>query len=155
MAILNGRRLAPDLRVVLRLGDDDLAGRVQEVFGIAASSSVSQLAAPTFAAAMLGRHVLATIPVGRRVLLLGEVAVQAGSAWDGAAADGLDEPERLRVLAVQPGGVRGQPGQAQPAPSSRTENPRRDHRDAIATSVGVRARGDDRGVQQIVAQPVT
>lgn len=103
-AILNGRRLAPDLRVVLRLGDDDLAERVREVFGIAASSSVSQLAAPTFAAAMLGRHVLATIPVGRRVLLLGEVAVQTGSAWDGAAADGLDEPERLRVLAVQPGG---------------------------------------------------
>jgi hypothetical protein len=58
-------------------------------------------ATPTFAAAMLHRHVLTTIPVGRRVLLLGEVAVMPGSAWEGAAVDRLDQPELLRVLGVQ------------------------------------------------------
>lgn len=100
-AVLNGRRMSPDLRAVLRLGDDDLAERVRDAFGISASSSVSSLAAPTFAAAMLRRHVLATIPVGRRVLLLAEVAVMPGAAWDGELVASLDQPERLRVLGLQ------------------------------------------------------
>ena len=55
-AALQGRNLKDDLRVVLRLFDGDFADRVQRVFGIPASRSVSYLAAPAFALAMLERE---------------------------------------------------------------------------------------------------
>jgi hypothetical protein len=46
-------------------GDDDLAERVQKSIGNSISRSVSYLAAPTFAAAMLEHQVLPNIPVGQ------------------------------------------------------------------------------------------
>ncbi len=61
---LHARALASDLRLVLRLSDDDLAERVQKTVGNTISRSVSYLAAPAFAAAMLEHQVLRTIPVG-------------------------------------------------------------------------------------------
>ena len=57
-----------DLRIVLRLFDDDLAQRVSETLGNVVSRSVSYLAAPAFAVAMLEHKVLRTIAVGRHVL---------------------------------------------------------------------------------------
>ena len=67
---LHARALASDLRLVVRLSDDDLAERVQKTVGNTISRSVSYLAAPAFAAAMLEHQVLRTIPVGRPVLLI-------------------------------------------------------------------------------------
>ena len=63
-AALHARALRGDLRIVLRLYDDDLAERVQKMIGNTVSRSVSYLAAPAFAAAMLEHQVLRTIPVG-------------------------------------------------------------------------------------------
>ncbi len=82
-AALNARALDDQLRVVLRLFDGDFAERVQRAFGIGTSRSVSYLAAPSFAAALLDRAVIATIPVGRHALLVTEVPVAAGSDLDG------------------------------------------------------------------------
>jgi len=98
---LHGRAMRPDLRIVLRLFDDDLAERVQRSFSIQISRSVSFLAAPAFAAAMLHHQVLATIPVGRRVLLIAEVPVTAGCALAGQRLDTTDLVGRARVFAVQ------------------------------------------------------
>ena len=75
---LHARALAADLRLVLRLSDDDLAERVQKTVGNTISRSVPYLAAPAFAAAMLEHQVLRTIPVGRHVLLIADVVVRAG-----------------------------------------------------------------------------
>ena len=76
---LHARALAERPRIVVRLYDDDLAERVQKAVGNTISRSVSYLAAPAFAAAMLEHQVLRTIPVGRHVLLIAEVTVGAGS----------------------------------------------------------------------------
>ena len=72
---LNAGALREDLRIVLRLTDDDLAERVQKTTGNTISRSVPYLAAPAFAAAMLEHQVLRTIPVGRHVLLIADVRV--------------------------------------------------------------------------------
>ena len=93
-AALHGRAIKEDLRVVLRLFDDDLAQRVQNNFGITISRSVSFLAAPAFAAAMVQRQVLGTIPVGRTVLLIAEVPVRSGSPLDGLTARAVRAPAR-------------------------------------------------------------
>jgi Trk K+ transport system NAD-binding subunit len=100
-AALHGRALREDLRVVLRLVDSDFAERVQRNFGITISRSVSYLAAPEFAAAMLGRQVLGTIPVGRRVLLIAEVPIHAGSQLDGVASHAVNAPRQAQVIAIR------------------------------------------------------
>ncbi|MCW3839211.1 NAD-binding protein [Micromonospora yasonensis] len=98
-AALNARSLDPDLRVVLRLFDGDFAERIQRAFGIGTSRSVSYLAAPAFAAALLDRAVIATIPVGRHALLVTEVPVMAGSPLDGRPLAAVARPGEVRLLA--------------------------------------------------------
>lgn len=97
-AALNGRALSAELRVVLRLFDGDFAERIQRAFGIGISRSVSYLAAPSFAAALLDRAVIATIPVGRHALLVTEVPVVAGSALDGRPLAAVARPGEVRLL---------------------------------------------------------
>jgi Trk K+ transport system NAD-binding subunit len=99
-AALHGRAMRQDLRVVLRLFDSDFAERVQRNFNMTISRSVSYLAVPAFAAAMLDRQVLGTIPVGRRVLLITEVPVHAGSQLDGVACDTINTARQARVIAI-------------------------------------------------------
>ena len=98
---LHARALAPDLRLVLRLSDDDLAERVQKTVGNTISRSVPSLAAPAFAAAMLEQHVLRTIPVGRHVLLIADVEVSAGSELAGQPVQSVHRPGAVRVIAVR------------------------------------------------------
>ena len=98
-AALNARALDADLRVVLRLFDGDFAERVQKAFGIGISRSVSYLAAPAFAAALLDRAVIATIPIDRHALLVTEVPVAAGSPLDGRPLAAVARPGEVRLLA--------------------------------------------------------
>ena len=98
---LNGRALRPDLRVVVRLFDPDFALRVQHGFGIRFTRSVSQLAAPAFAAAATRSEVVATVPVGdRRVALFARLRVPIGSSLEGRRAMDFDRAGSMRVLAV-------------------------------------------------------
>ena len=130
---LHARALASDIRIVLRLGDDDLAGRVQRSVGNTISRSVPYLAAPSFAAAMLEHQVLRTIPVGRHVLLIADLGVSAGSELDGAAVAAVHRPGLARVLAVQPRG--GGPVNWSPAQDLRLGA--RDRLYVIATRAGL------------------
>ena len=130
---LHARALASDIRIVLRLGDDDLAGRVQRSVGNTISRSVSYLAAPSFAAAMLEHQVLRTIPVGRHVLLIADLGVSAGSGLDGRAAEAVHQTGLVRVWAVQPPG--GGPVNWSPARDLRLGA--RDRLYVIATRAGL------------------
>jgi Trk K+ transport system NAD-binding subunit len=102
-AAIQGRALKKKLRVVLRLFDGDFADRVQKAFNINISRSVSYLAAPAFAAAMLEREVIGTIPVNRRVLLLAEAPICAGSLLDSATVAVADDVGEVRVIALNTG----------------------------------------------------
>ncbi|MBV9315100.1 MAG: NAD-binding protein [Pseudonocardia sp.] len=97
---LHGRAMRSNLRVVLRLFDDDLARRVEQTFKINVSRSVSYLAAPMFAAAMFQRQVLTTIPVGRHVLLIAEVPIPAHCALVGQPVRDVSVPGESRVVAL-------------------------------------------------------
>jgi Trk K+ transport system NAD-binding subunit len=102
---LNVRALAPDRRVVLRLFDPDLAARVERAFGIDISRSPSALAAPAFAAAAEGEHVLATIAVGVRALAVVRLRVASGSRAAGRPVGELERATRSRVLLLEGGGA--------------------------------------------------
>lgn len=99
-AALHARRLQPGLRVVLRLFDHDFAQRVEKAFQIPISRSVSALAAPAFAAALMEREVIGTIAVGRRVLVIAEVLVEAASPLDGSRVAEVAHAGELRVVAL-------------------------------------------------------
>jgi Trk K+ transport system NAD-binding subunit len=98
---LNARALAAAPRIVVRLYDDDLAARVQRTIENTVSRSASYLAAPAFAAAVLDHQVLRTIAVGRHVLLLAEVAADAGSGLAGRVIAEVHQPGLLRVIALR------------------------------------------------------
>ena len=100
-AALHARAIRADLRIVLRLYDDDLAERVQKMIGNTVSRSVSYLAAPAFAAATLEHQVLRTIPVGRHVLLIADVRVEAGAELAGKPAAEAERPGETHVLAAR------------------------------------------------------
>src|SRR5262249_1398803 len=86
--------------------DGEFADRVQRAFGIDVSRSVSYLAAPAFAAAMLAREVIGTISVRRHVLLIADLPVGAGSTLDGQRVDVVSRAGEIHLLGGRPG--RGQ-----------------------------------------------
>jgi len=104
---LNARALREDLRIVLRLTDDDLAERLQKTIGNTISRSVPYLAAPAFAAAMLEHQVLRTIAVGRHVLLIADVQVADQAGLAGSFIGDTEHDGQARVLALQVSGSSG------------------------------------------------
>jgi Trk K+ transport system NAD-binding subunit len=105
-AVLFAREQRPDLRVVLRLFDEAFARTVYDALRQAhpeartRSRSVSYLAAPEFAAAMMGRQVLAAIPARRELLLLADVTVQDGDELAGLTVEQAFRPGVWRVVAT-------------------------------------------------------
>ncbi|WP_329283131.1 potassium channel family protein [Streptomyces sp. NBC_01451] len=110
-AVLYGRSVRPDLRVVLRLYDDDFATAVYRTLRAAhpgattRSRSVSHLAAPAFAGAMMGRRtqILGTIPVERRVLLFAAMRVGGHAQLEGRTVGEAFRAGAWRVLALDTG----------------------------------------------------
>jgi Trk K+ transport system NAD-binding subunit len=97
------RDLNPEARITMRMFDHDLAQRVERQLGLGHSRSVSMLVAPAIAAAVANRRSQTTVPAGRRVLLLTEVAVEQNSVAVGKRLGELDESGGLRILARQEG----------------------------------------------------
>ncbi|MCW5252286.1 NAD-binding protein [Streptomyces sp. SHP 1-2] len=106
-AVLYARSVRSDLRVVLRLYDDDFAGAVYRTLraahpgALTRSRSVSHLAAPAFAGAMAGRQILGAIPVERRVLLFAAVEVAGHPQLEGRTVAESFRPGAWRVLALE------------------------------------------------------
>ncbi|GAA2271991.1 potassium transporter TrkA [Streptomyces ruber] len=105
-AALYARSLRPDLRAVLRLYDDDFATAVYRTLraahpqALTRSRSVSHLAAPAFAGAMMGRQILGAIPVERRVLLFAAVEVEGHPQLEGRTVGEAFHAGSWRVLAL-------------------------------------------------------
>ncbi len=100
-AALEARALSPDVRIVLRLFDDDFANQVYRTFTNAASRSVSYLAAPAFAAALMGREVLGTLSVYRHVVLIAEFVAEQGSDLVGRTLHDVEIHGEVRVVAAK------------------------------------------------------
>ncbi|MEU2908322.1 NAD-binding protein [Streptomyces massasporeus] len=105
-AALYARTVTPDLRVALRLYDDDFATAVYRTLraahprALTRSRSVSSLAAPAFAGAMMGRQILGAIPVERRVLLFAALNVAGHPQLEGRTIAESFRPGTWRVLAI-------------------------------------------------------
>lgn len=105
-AALYARSVKPDLQVSLRLYDDAFATAVYRTLraahprALTRSRSVTTLAAPAFAGAMMGRQVLGAIPVERRVLLFAALDVAGHPHLEGRTVAASFRAGAWRVLAV-------------------------------------------------------
>ncbi|CAL9511319.1 hypothetical protein SUDANB96_03678 [Streptomyces sp. enrichment culture] len=105
-AALYARSVRSDLRVVLRLYDDDFATAVYRTLraahphALTRSRSVTHLAAPAFAGAMFGRQILGAIPVERRVLLFAALEVAGHPQLEGRTVGEAFRAGSWRVLAL-------------------------------------------------------
>ena len=96
------------LRTVLRVFDKDLSRRIRREIPDSVGLSSSFLAAPSFAAAMIGQEVKATVPYLDRVLVLAEIMIMEGSElatmhptavdFDGAQENGDEVKSRLLAI---------------------------------------------------------
>ncbi|WP_137994849.1 NAD(P)-binding protein [Streptomyces vilmorinianum] len=108
-AALYARSVRSDLRVALRLYDDDFATAVYRTLraahpeALTRSRSVSHLAAPAFAGAMMGRQILGAIPVERRVLLFAAVGAAGNPLLEGRTVAEAFRPGAWRVIALATG----------------------------------------------------
>ncbi|MFF3785678.1 NAD-binding protein [Streptomyces sp. NPDC001933] len=104
--VMAAREVNPGVRAVMRLYDDDFAATVSLTLrasypdALTRSRSVSALASPAFAAAMMGRHVLGVMPVERGVLLFTAVDVAGHPALEGFSIHQAFARNEWRVLAV-------------------------------------------------------
>ncbi|WP_405498351.1 potassium channel family protein [Streptomyces sp. NBC_00096] len=105
-AALYARAVKPDLRAVLRLYEDGFATAVYRTLraahpaALTRSRSVTHLAAPAFAGAMMGRRILGAIPVERRVLVFAAVEVAGHPNLEGRTIAESFRPGAWRVIAL-------------------------------------------------------
>lgn len=111
---LDARELNPDIKVVLRLFDPDLARRVEKGFGIHTAFSVSALAAPVIAAASMRVPVMSSFYLGDRLLHISELDIPHGSRLEGWTVGKLEEEFNLSVVSA------GRDGDPQMHPASGT-----------------------------------
>jgi Trk K+ transport system NAD-binding subunit len=95
---LVARELRPEIRVVLRMFDDDMAPRIAASLNISTTLSTSGLAAPAFAAAAAIGEVRDTIHVGEQVLSFSELTLRPGTRLVGWRIEDLERELDLSVI---------------------------------------------------------
>jgi voltage-gated potassium channel len=98
---LDACELSPDIKVIMRLFDADLAKRVEKGFGIHTAYSTSALAAPIFAAAAMRVNIKHSFYVGDQLLNLSEVFIQPGSLFIDWSLKKLEAALDLSVVCYQ------------------------------------------------------
>ncbi|MFE5558287.1 NAD-binding protein [Streptomyces sp. NPDC056544] len=132
--VMAARESNPRVRAVMRLYGDDFAATVSRTMragypeALTRSRSVSALAAPSFAAAMMGRHVLGVMPVERGSLLFTVVDVAGHPELEGHSIHEAFKEHEWRVLAVGPSTSRHSASSTDTLGGFRTDRPAFDWR---------------------------
>jgi Trk K+ transport system NAD-binding subunit len=90
----------PEVRVVLRIFDSALAERLDHSSELDLTRSVSALAAPVFAAALLSRPLSEPLPLSNVPLRVVEGEIAAGTSHEGKLIKDLHRDGELRILAL-------------------------------------------------------
>jgi Trk K+ transport system NAD-binding subunit len=106
---LAARRSFPNLAPVMRIFNRKLDRDLEQSFGRNSAFSSSALAAPTFAAAAVGREIVHVLSLPEALLGLSELTVAAESAVSGVAR-AVEERYRVRVIRHRDGAGRERRG---------------------------------------------
>jgi voltage-gated potassium channel len=113
---IDSRRMNPKVRVVMRLFDQQLAGKIAGALTIDSAFSSSALAAPVVAALAFRARVLSTLMIAGEPHVAAEVTVEIGSPLAGKKISEIELGYAARVLARTPSGgtVQSPPSPAMP-----------------------------------------
>jgi Trk K+ transport system NAD-binding subunit len=100
---LDAREINPQIKVVMRMFDPDLARRIEKGFDIHTAFSTSALAAPIFAAASMRFNVKHSFYLGETLLNLSEVCVGPDSELIGWSIEELEKKLDMQVVCHQVG----------------------------------------------------
>jgi Trk K+ transport system NAD-binding subunit len=98
---LDAREMHPDIKVVLRLFDETLAGKVEQGFGIHTAFSMSALAAPAFAAAATRAHIDYSFYVGGTLLHVSQINVNSDSPLRGLTLEDAERRFNMTIVMHQ------------------------------------------------------
>jgi Trk K+ transport system NAD-binding subunit len=98
---LDAREQNPNIKVVMRLFDPDLANRIAKGFDIETAFSTSALAAPIFATAAMGLNVKHSFYVGDTLLNLSQVTIEPGSQLIGWRLEKLESELDMSIVCYQ------------------------------------------------------
>jgi voltage-gated potassium channel len=97
---LDARQKRPNVRVVMRMFDQNMADKVHAGFGIRAVLSTAGLAATTFAAAAIVENVLSTSVLSNQLLVTLKTPITETDAWCGRNISEVTTKHRLVVLGL-------------------------------------------------------
>jgi Trk K+ transport system NAD-binding subunit len=101
---LDARELHPDVKVVLRMFDETLAGKVEKGFGIHTAFSMSALSAPAFAAAATRAHIDYSFYVGGTLLHVSQINVASDSPLLNLNLESAERKFNMTIVMHQTGG---------------------------------------------------
>ncbi len=97
----DARRLRPDIPVVVRLFDQELARQLETALDLRRALGMSALAAPSFAAAAMGDAILASFPLDEVPYMVGRQTVEAGPLAACATVGTLARVHQLQTLVLE------------------------------------------------------
>ena len=101
---IDARKIRPEIRVVLRMFDQELAEKIRDSFDIHLALSAWELAAPVFATASSDRRIVNSFYVGEKLMVVAEMEIAPGSSLVGMSVMDMHETGVL-VLEVARGEV--------------------------------------------------
>jgi voltage-gated potassium channel len=97
---LDARKLKPDIRVVIRMFDQELAAKLRESMDMELTFSTSELAAPLFATSSSDRSIVNSFYVNGQLLVLAELTVRPGSQLEGTIVRDLGGGHHAFLLSL-------------------------------------------------------
>lgn len=98
---LDAREINPDIKVVMRMFNDDLARRIEKGFGIHTAFSTSALTAPLVAAKAMRINVKHSFYVGDTLLNISELEINPGSRLAGKTVQQIEKEHEISIVYVQ------------------------------------------------------
>jgi voltage-gated potassium channel len=99
---LDARRIAPGIRVVLRMFDQNMADKIRDGFSIHLAMSQSAISAPAFATAAIDASIVNSYMVGDRLVVAQRWLVQPGGQLDGETVGSILARYHFGVVDHQP-----------------------------------------------------
>ena len=95
---LNAKRLRPDISVVIRLFEQNLARQLESTFDIRRALAMSALAAPVFATAALGERIVNSFTLDGSLYVIGRLTLDAASPLVNLSVRHIVDQYRLATL---------------------------------------------------------
>lgn len=100
---MDARKLQPEIRVVLRMFDQELASKIRDAFEIELAFSTAALAAPLFATSSSDRSIMNSFYIGDQLYVVAELTISSDSELAGKKIRDLGAELRVFILSHRRG----------------------------------------------------